>query len=112
MMAGVFLSLLAVMVASASQILLKKAAMLDFGSVIKEYLNWRVIVAYLFFGSTLILNAIASRVLPLTIMTTIDALGYVFVTLFSFLFLAERINKRKMIGIGLIIAGVLMFGLL
>ncbi len=112
MITGIFLSLTAVMIASASQILLKKAALMNHTNPIREYLNWRVMIAYLFFGSTLVLNAMASKQLPLTLMTTIDSLGYVFVTLLSFLFLNERLNTKKLLGIGLIVTGVLIFGLL
>ena len=44
---------------AVSQILLKQSANQKHESTLKEYLNWRVITAYLIFGSVLLANTYA-----------------------------------------------------
>ncbi|NLB91486.1 MAG: EamA family transporter [Clostridiales bacterium] len=111
MLAG-FIALTAVAIGSLSQLLLKTSASRSFSSVIKEYLNWRVLSAYGLLFITTILNSFASKSLPVTIMTAIDALGYVFVLLLSYFVLKEKMNKKKLIGIAFIVSGVFVFSLL
>ena len=48
--------LICTMFSAVSQILLKQSANEEHASALREYLNWRVIVAYLIFGSVLLLN--------------------------------------------------------
>ena len=57
----IFLALGSVIIASLSQLLLKKAAQKDHGSIIKEYLNLPVIAAYGLLGLTTVFNAIAAQ---------------------------------------------------
>ena len=53
------LMLICTMFSAVSQILLKQSANEEHASALREYLNWRVIVAYLIFGSVLLLNTYA-----------------------------------------------------
>ena len=52
MVAGTFLT-------AISQILLKQSADEKHDSFLKEYLNWKVIVAYILFGTVLLANTYA-----------------------------------------------------
>ena len=52
--------LICTMFSAVSQILLKQSANEEHASALREYLNWRVIVAYLIFGSVLLLNTYAA----------------------------------------------------
>ena len=62
-----------VVISAFSQILLKKSAKKHYDSVIKEYLNPLVIIAYgMFFGCTL-LSVIALKVVPLSMSRIIEA---------------------------------------
>ncbi len=106
---GIFL--FGVLISSVSQIILKKSALIDHGSRIKEYLNVRVIVAYgIFFAATLC-SVYAYKVIPLSFGPILEACGYVFVAVFSWLFLKEKISGRKMIGLAVIILGVVLYSL-
>ena len=105
------LAFLAVFVASLSQILLKQSANEEHASALREYLNWRVIVAYLIFGSVLLLNTYAYTQVDLKYGPVLDTFTYVFVLLLSFGVLKEKVSKGKLIGNLIIILGVLVYTL-
>ena len=97
------LMLICTMFSAVSQILLKQSANEEHASALREYLNWRVIVADLIFGSVLLLNTYAY--------TQVDTFTYVFVLLLSFGVLKEKVSKGKLIGNLIIILGVLVYTL-
>ena len=88
--------------------MLKKSANKERKSIIEEYLNVTVIVAYgLFFLSTL-LTVFAYKHVPLSLGPVLEASGYVFVTILSYFFLKEKINKRQFWGLILILSGIVI----
>lgn len=100
-----------VLISAFSQIMLKKAAGRQYSSKIKEYLNPLVIIAYmLFFGCTLI-SMFALKVVPLSMSPMLEATGYIFVAVLSFIFFKERLNKRQLLGMALVLAGIVIFSL-
>lgn len=94
---------------AASQILLKQSANQKHENALKEYLNWRVITAYLIFGSVLLVNTYAYTQVDMKYGPVLDTFTYVFVLLFSWLILKEKITKGKLIGNLLIVAGVIVY---
>ena len=76
-----------------SQVLLKQSAGKTYKSVIYEYLNWRVIVAYGISFSTLLLNTYAFTVVDMKYGAVIDTFSYVFVMVLSWLILKEHSRK-------------------
>lgn len=106
----IFLS--GVFVSAISQVLLKKEAMKEHGSVLKEYLNPRVIIAYgIFFGATL-LSILAYKGIPLSLGPVLEATSYIYITFFGVVIFKERMNTRKILAVCLIISGILVFALL
>lgn len=106
---GFFLYLLSVVIASCSQILLKKSAMKQYPSFLREYVNPYVIIGYgMLFGSML-LTIVAYKGIEFKNGPIIESLGYVLVILLSRLIFRERITKSKIIGTLCIIAGVMIF---
>ncbi len=101
---GTFLSAL-------SQILLKKSASQNYSSFLKEYLNWRVLTAYLIFFGVLLLNTYAYTKVELKYGSVIDAFTYVFVLLLSVVILHEKVSKKQILGNLLIIAGIFIYAL-
>ena len=100
-----------VFVSSVSQTLLKKASMKERGSFLQEYLNLPVILAYgMFFGSTL-LTMLAYKKLPLSMSPAFESSSYLFVTLFGVTIFQEKVGKRKLLALLLILAGILIFTL-
>lgn len=95
-----------VFVSSVSQLMLKKSAMKEHKSTAAQYLNLLVIGAYLLFFSATLVTIFAFKQVPLSMGPVLEALGYVFVGILSFLVLKERVSSRVFIGMCLIILGV------
>ena len=103
-LSGVFISAIA-------QIILKKSAGKEYESKIREYLNPYVIIAYaIFFGATFC-TIYAYKGVPLSFGPILAASEYVFVAVLSKLFLKENINLKKVIGLSVIIAGIIIYSL-
>jgi len=101
--------LIAVFVASFSQILLKKAAMNQYPNKIREYLNVFVILGYGMMFVSMFLAIVAYRGIEYKNGMIIDSLGNVLVLIFSYLFFKEKIGLHKVIGIFLILCGFFVF---
>lgn len=101
---------LGVLLASVSQILLKKSAEEEHTSVITEYLNARVISGYALLALSLGLDLWAMHfgVLAKEV-SSIEALSYLFVPVLSWFVFKEKISKSKAFAILLIMAGVIVF---
>ena len=108
---AVCLLLFSVFISSVSQILLKKAADKTYKDHIREYINPLVILAYGMFFCSVILTMLALRNIPLSMQPILESAGYIFVTVMGYFFLKERIGKKKLAGIGLILLGILIFSL-
>lgn len=99
----------AVIISSASQMLLKKGATIKFDSVIQEYINPWVISGYgLMILSTLCV-IFAYRGIAYKNGAIIESLGYLLIMLLSRIFFGEKITKKKLFGNMIILAGVLLF---
>ena len=105
------LMVLSSLIAAASQIMLKKSAQKQYPSKLREYLNPLVIIAYvLFFGTTLI-SMYALKVVPLSMSPILEASGYIFVAVLSYIFLKEKMTRKQMLGMLLIIAGIVVYSM-
>ena len=101
LLGGVFIS-------SVSQVMLKKAAQRTYPSRIREYLNPWVIGAYGLFVLSTLLCVLAYRGLPLSMGPVLETTGYVFVTAFGVLLFQEKLNRKKILALGLIIGGIIL----
>lgn len=102
LVAGVF-------IASCSQILLKTSAMQHQDTLLKEYLNWRVVTGYLLMVLSTILTILAFRGIDYKNGPVIESLGYIFVMVLSRLLLKEKLTKKKVLGNVLILIGILVY---
>lgn len=100
--------LISVLIASVSQILLKIGADRQYESRIREYLNGPVILGYGLMGVSMLAGMIAYKGVPLSLGPVIESLGYVFVAMLGWLFLKEKIGRRKIFGMMLIIVGIMV----
>ncbi|MCI8376021.1 MAG: EamA family transporter [Lachnospiraceae bacterium] len=98
-----------VLVASFSQLLLKKGAQNQYANVIREYLNVWVVSGYALMVASTLLTILAYRGLDYKNGPIIESLGFAFVLILSRLFFGEKITKRKVLGNVLIFAGILIF---
>jgi len=97
------------LVSAFSQIMLKKSAQKSYPSKLREYLNPFVITAYgLFFGCTLI-SMYALKVVPLSMAPILEATGYIFVAVLSYIFLKEKLTRKQILGMGVIILGIVIY---
>lgn len=100
-----------VLIADISQIILKKAAVKEYDKWYKAYLNVPVVFAYFLFFLSTICSVISLRRLPLSLSPVWQSMGQIFVAVLSYLFLKERITKRKLLGITVIVIGIVIFSL-
>lgn len=99
-------------IASMSQIILKKAALKTYDSKVQEYLNFPVISAYIIFVLTTLLSVLAYKGIPLSMGPILEATSYIYITFFGVKIFGEEINKRKIIGLILILLGIAVYSLL
>lgn len=96
-------------IASLSQILLKYAAGKRYTAKLNEYFNPFVICGYTLFLGTTFINVCALRFVPLSLASALDTAGQIFVPFFSYLILKEKVSRKKLGGMAVIIIGILMF---
>ena len=103
------LGILSVVIASFSQILLKKGAMKKYNSFIREYLNVYVLSGYFFMFGSVLLTMIVYRGMDFMNVPVLEAIGYVLVPVLSYLFFKESLTKNKIMGIACILAGIFIY---
>lgn len=98
-----------VLVASISQVLLKKGSLRDYPNFIREYVNPYVICGYVLLLASTILTIFALTGMDYKNVPIIESAGYIIVMLLSRLFLNEKLTKRKILGNIIILIGILVF---
>ena len=86
--------LLGVFLSSISQVMLKKAAQKKYDSFIQEYINPRVIIAYIIFFGTTLLSVVAYKGIPLSIGPILESTSYIYVTIFGVYIFKENDKKN------------------
>lgn len=99
-------------ISAISQVMLKKAALKTYESRIKEYLNPLVISAYVIFFLATLCSIYAYKVVPLSMGPILEATSYIYVTIFGVAIFKEKLSTRKLIALGLIIAGIAVYSFL
>lgn len=95
--------------AAFSQVLLKISANKKYKNFIREYFNFYVISGYGLLFFTMFMNIIAYSGIQYKLGPILISLSYVFVAIFSTIFLNEKMTKNKLLGLVIIIAGVIIF---
>ena len=98
-----------VFASSCTQIALKKAAGREYKNKIAEYLNFTVIASYFVYIASSFATIYALKYIPLSVIPVVESCGYVFVAILGGVILKEKMNRRKIIGMIVIIAGVFVF---
>lgn len=106
------LLLLGVFLSAISQVMLKKAALRQYPNKIREYLNPLVIIAYTIFVGTTFLSIYAYKGIPLSMGPVLEAISYIYVTIFGVTIFKEKLNRHKLIGLALIVLGIIVYSLL
>ncbi len=103
--------LFSVFISSVSQIILKSSANETHESGLKEYLNAKVIIAYIIFFTSSLLTVLAYKKVPLSMGPILEATGYIWVSVLGYFILKEHIGKKKFAGLALIVIGVIVFSM-
>lgn len=101
--------ILAELIASTSQILLKKSAEKEYPSFIREYLNVLVIGGYGMLMISMIISIFCYDGLGYMGVVVMEPLGYIIVMFLSRLVFKEKFTIRKLIGMVLILGGIAVF---
>lgn len=104
--------LFGVFISAISQVMLKKAALRHYDSKIKEYMNPLVITAYCIFIVSTFMSILAYRGIPLSMGPVLEATSYIYVTVFGVKIFHERIDRRKVFALAMIIGGIAVYSLL
>ena len=105
----ILLFLISVMISAVSQVILKKSAGKTYTNKIREYLNIPVIIAYALFFMSSLLTVLAYPQVPLALGPVLETTGYIWVSVLGVLFLKEKIGRRKIIGMIIIVIGIIIF---
>lgn len=100
-----------VFIGAVSQVLLKKAAMKTYTSHLQEYLNPLVVFAYMLFIGTTFLSIWAYKGIPLSMGPILEAASYIYITIFGVVIFKEKLNRKKMVALCLILIGILIYSL-
>ena len=98
-----------VFISAFSQVLLKKSALKTYSSFWREYLNIYVIPAYAIYFLAVFLDLIALKKVPVSFVPVAEASSYIFVLIFGKIFFKEYFSKRKIVAMGLIMTGIVIF---
>lgn len=105
----VIILIVSVAIASFAQILLKKSAEKNYSSPLREYLNPYVICGYGLMFLSMFMTITSYSGLDYTNVPVIESLGYVMVMILSYFFFKEKITKRKVMGMLLILMGIFIY---
>ena len=103
--------IVSVLISSIAQVMLKAEANRKHDSRLKEYLNPMVIAAYAIFFLSTFLTMYALKYVPLTYSPVIEPLSYIYVPVIGVLVLKEKISKRRILGIAIMFAGIVIFSM-
>ena len=103
-----FIYVFSVFISSVSQIILKQSADIKYDNPIREYLNIRVISAYAIFFLATLITIYAYKGIPLSAGPMIETTGYLWISLLGYFILKEKISRRKLVGLGVVIAGIMI----
>lgn len=102
--------ILSVFAAACAQMLLKQGARKEYASWWRQYINPWVIGGYAIMMGSLVLNVwCMSKGVLVKEVSTIESLSYLFVPVLALLLFKEKLTKRKICAIGIIILGIVLF---
>ncbi len=100
------LFVLSILVASFSQIILKKGAEQK-----NIYINRYTVVGYSLMVLSTLFTLVGYKGVDLTLSGILQGLSFVFVPIFSFLILKEKISKKTILGIVVILLGIIIYSI-
>ena len=103
--------LVGTLIASISQTILKKAAMTEHESRLKEYINFPVLFAYALFFMTTLMSIWAYKGIPLSFGPVLESTSYIYVSIIGVIVFHEKLTAKKTVALLLIISGIGIYAL-
>ncbi len=103
------LALFSQLIASSSQMLLKKSAQKKYPNVIREYLNVLVISGYGMIVIAMVIAIVCYRGLGYLGTVVMEPIGYIIVMIMSRVFFKEKFTPTKVVGGLMIVAGIAVY---
>ena len=99
------------LIASSSQMLLKKSALKKYPNVIREYLNILVIAGYGMLVLSMVISIYCMSGLGYLGVVVMEPIAYIIVMVMARIFFKEKFTVRKLLGVALIVGGIVVFNL-
>lgn len=100
---------LSVFISAVSQVLLKKSAMESHKNIVREYLNAKVISAYLLFFAAVSIDLAALRYVPASFVPVAETSSYAFLMIFGRIIFKEKISRRQAAGMVIVVTGIALY---
>lgn len=98
-----------VCLSSGVQLLLKKSAQMEYGSLLREYLNAKVLIAFTAFFVATVCTVFAYARIPLSLSGMLSSSDYLFVVAMGRVALGEKISRTRVVNLALIVDGMILF---
>ena len=108
----IVLALFGQLLASVSQILLKKSSGREYPNFIRQYLNVLVIGGYGLLVISMFVAIVCYGHMPYMYVVIMEPVGYILVMFLSRFVFKEQITRNKVMGMLLILSGILIFYLI
>lgn len=105
---AIFLLVLVSFLAALGNLFFKKAALSGKKTLIQKMFSIPFILGGMLFVICPVISSYCARYLDFSILYAMTALNFVFILLLSRVFLAEKLDKYKLSGVGFIIIGILV----
>ena len=108
---GILIYLSAQVLAAITEILLKVSANKPHTTLLKEYVNLTVFLAYFLYAPTILIHIYAYKFIPISLGVILGSTAYILVPLLGRVVLKEKISRMKLFGMAVIVAGIIVFNL-
>lgn len=98
-------------IAAFSQLVLKKSAKKQHDSVLHEYVNFYTIIGYGMMFLSTVCSLIAHKVVPVSMAPVWNSCSFILVALVGRIFLNEIPSRKKLMGLGVMVIGIIVFSL-
>lgn len=109
----IFITLVAAFIASLSQILFKgsmKEKFTNVRSVLRVFSEKKVLIGIAGYILSLMIYLFALKAAPLSVVYPTFSSSFIFIVIFASLFLKEKINGLRLLGVLLVFAGIFVIG--
>ena len=101
---------LAVILTAAAQVLMKRSVNNHAGKgLVRTYLNPQMLTAFVLLLATTLLNAFAYKTIPLKTAVLVLPSTFLLVGFLSFALLKERVSRRQLVAVVVILVGIIFY---